>query len=226
MRNLLLAVLFLLPGRLLPAQQQTSGDLGKRIAELESQVKQLKQELQELRALLKAPETRGDTLVMRLKYARAATMANKLREALGLKKDGPFRIVADEATNSLLVSGSEDQLKKVKALVIQLDLDDGKDEKSELKDGFEEALRLLRKVEENAIARELLRPLGQPGDLEQRLELAKSEVEMWHDRVAWSERMFRKGYITESKLTEERARLKHAEEILAGLKKGMEKKPK
>jgi hypothetical protein len=54
----------------------------------------------------------------------------------------------------------------------------------------------------------------QAEDVKQRILLAKSEIEMWKDRVAWSERMVRKGYMTEHQLQGERALLKAAELVL------------
>jgi outer membrane protein TolC len=46
------------------------------------------------------------------------------------------------------------------------------------------------------------------------VELAESELEMWKERVAWSERMVKKGYLTERQLQTERAALKQAETVL------------
>jgi len=51
-------------------------------------------------------------------------------------------------------------------------------------------------------------------DAKRRLLLAQTDVDMWKDRVAWSERMVKKGYVTETRLQEEKALLKAAEAAL------------
>src|SRR6516162_9528887 len=56
-------------------------------------------------------------------------------------------------------------------------------------------------------------------DIKRELSLAEADVEMWKDRVAWSERMVKKGYLTESRVLAERALLKAAEITLDKAKK-------
>jgi hypothetical protein len=63
-------------------------------------------------------------------------------------------------------------------------------------------------------------------DLKARVELARQEVEMGEDRVAWAERMNRKGYLTARQVQDDRDRLKRAQERLAALKKDLEARSK
>ena len=46
------------------------------------------------------------------------------------------------------------------------------------------------------------------------LTLAESDVDAWKDRVAWSERMARKGFLSEQQLKADRLRLRLAEVTL------------
>jgi hypothetical protein len=48
-------------------------------------------------------------------------------------------------------------------------------------------------------------------DLKGRLALAEADLATWKDRVAWSERMARKGYLSEQQLNADRVRLRRAE---------------
>jgi hypothetical protein len=48
-------------------------------------------------------------------------------------------------------------------------------------------------------------------DLKQLLLQTQTAVEMWKDRVAWSERMVKKGYLTDTQLQAEKAQLQSAE---------------
>jgi len=49
-------------------------------------------------------------------------------------------------------------------------------------------------------------------DVNGRMKLAESDVEMWTERAAWSDRMVKKGYITPSQAQSERSRLDSARE--------------
>jgi hypothetical protein len=55
--------------------------------------------------------------------------------------------------------------------------------------------------------------------------MAESEVETWKDRVAWSERMVKKGFMTESQLQNEQARLQAAELTLEKARKNLKAFP-
>lgn len=48
-------------------------------------------------------------------------------------------------------------------------------------------------------------------DIQSRKEIAESDLEMWRDRSAWSERMSKKGYLSPSQVQAERSRLRSAE---------------
>lgn len=47
-------------------------------------------------------------------------------------------------------------------------------------------------------------------DLEGRIRLAESDVEMWQDRAAWSERMAKRGFVSQRQVEADRVRLKTA----------------
>lgn len=52
-------------------------------------------------------------------------------------------------------------------------------------------------------------------DIQGRIETAESDLEMWRDRAAWSERMVKKGYLSASQSVAERSRLRSAEIALS-----------
>jgi hypothetical protein len=54
----------------------------------------------------------------------------------------------------------------------------------------------------------------QLAEVRRRVAAAEADVEAWKDRVAWSERMVRKGYLTEKHVEAERTQLKKAEAVL------------
>jgi type II secretory pathway component GspD/PulD (secretin) len=217
MRNSVLVVLcVLLPGSALQAQQPQA-DLEKRVSELEAAVKLLTRELQELRTQLKASTTKGDPLIIRLTHAEAAVTAKKISDLLGLKKNSTPRIVADPRTNSLVIQGTAEEIAKIKDLAALLD----RPAERVRGDKVDEAQR--KRLED------ALRELGglqTEEDLKARLDLAKLDVEMSEDRVAWAERMNKKGYLTATQLEADRNRLKRAQEYLAALKKELEARSK
>jgi type II secretory pathway component GspD/PulD (secretin) len=63
----------------------------------------------------------ADFRVLRLKNASAAEMVKVLQSFYSGDAGKGLRLVADPATNSVLVSGSEEQMLEVQAIVIQLD---------------------------------------------------------------------------------------------------------
>ena len=54
----------------------------------------------------------------------------------------------------------------------------------------------------------------QVAEIKQRIAVAEADVEAWKEHVAWSERMLRKGYMTEKHLETERAQLAKAQTVL------------
>jgi len=54
----------------------------------------------------------------------------------------------------------------------------------------------------------------QLAEIKRQIALAESDVEAWKERVAWSERMLKKGYLTERHVESERAQLRRAETVL------------
>jgi hypothetical protein len=65
----------------------------------------------------------------------------------------------------------------------------------------------------------------QAADLKRRITLMESDVEMRKDRVAWSERMLRKGYMTEQQANAARLQLKAAEMALDEARKELKDAP-
>ena len=65
------------------------------------------------------------------------------------------------------------------------------------------------------------RPKVQPAaGVKRRIALAEAEVEQLKDRVAWAERMAKKGYLTRQAVEAERAKLSRAEMALDEARKG------
>jgi hypothetical protein len=54
----------------------------------------------------------------------------------------------------------------------------------------------------------------QAADIRRQFDAAEADVEAWKERVSWSERMLKKGYLTEKHVEAERAQLKKAEAAL------------
>lgn len=54
-------------------------------------------------------------------------------------------------------------------------------------------------------------------EIQGRIETAESDLEMWRDRAAWSERMVKKGYLSPSQALADRYRLRGAEISLGGV---------
>jgi hypothetical protein len=52
-------------------------------------------------------------------------------------------------------------------------------------------------------------------EVRRRIAVIESEIEAWRERVAWAERMERKGYMTERQVGAERMQLREAEIALA-----------
>jgi hypothetical protein len=62
----------------------------------------------------------------------------------------------------------------------------------------------------------------QLAELEHQVAAAEADVAGWKDRVAWAERMLKKGYLTEKHLQAERAQLTRAEQALDLARKALE----
>jgi hypothetical protein len=69
-----------------------------------------------------------------------------------------------------------------------------------------------------------VRPVGpSPATtLKQQVQLAESDLSEWKERVLWSERMVRKGFLAEGKLQADRAALKAAEAALERARRELE----
>jgi hypothetical protein len=73
------------------------------------------------------------------------------------------------------------------------------------------------------------RPKGlaqrQAAEIKRQVAAAEADVEAWRDRVSWSERMLRKGYVTEKHVEAERTQLKKAEAVLDAARRALQDLP-
>jgi hypothetical protein len=65
----------------------------------------------------------------------------------------------------------------------------------------------------------------QAADIQRQIAVAEADVEAWKERVTWSERMLKKGYLTEKHVETERAQLKKAETVLDLARMALENLP-
>jgi hypothetical protein len=62
-------------------------------------------------------------------------------------------------------------------------------------------------------------------EVKRRIGLIESDVETWKERVAWAERMVKRGYLTEHQVNAERTRLREAENALAAAREELKALP-
>jgi hypothetical protein len=65
----------------------------------------------------------------------------------------------------------------------------------------------------------------QAAEIKRQIAAAEADVQSWKDRVDWSERMLRKGYLTEKHVEAERAQLKKAEAVLDMARRALQNLP-
>jgi hypothetical protein len=65
----------------------------------------------------------------------------------------------------------------------------------------------------------------QAAEIKRQIAAAEADVEAWKDRVAWSERMVKKGYVTEKHALAERAQLSKAEAVLDAARRALKGLP-
>ena len=124
--------------------------------------------------------------------------ASRVSQALlGDKDSQAMRITSDPRTNSLLASGSREQLEMIEAVLARLDLPD---EKSKQPRRSEEQIK----------------------EIKDRVALAETELQICQDRFAWSERMVKKGFLSASQVLAEKLRLQYAEMALARAKRELQ----
>lgn len=70
------------------------------------------------------------------------------------------------------------------------------------------------------------RPRPNLQGLKERASAAEADVALWRERLGWTERMLRKGYVSEQQVLAERAQLKHAEAALEEVKRDLERATK
>jgi Bacterial type II/III secretion system short domain len=191
---------FFIPN-LAQAQQTDRSGLERRLGELEKQLGLLLKEVQELRKELKtatpAPAVPSGTefKIFTLKNAEAVAMTGIL-EALFQGADGrALRITADPRTNSVLVHGRTDALLAIEAVIARLDETPRREKTPE-------------PVKKSA------RPDKRRAELERRITEAEYAVVESQERAAWSQRLAKLGYMTETQARADAARLLNAEAAL------------
>jgi RNA polymerase sigma factor (sigma-70 family) len=109
----------------------TRAEALQRLAEVEKQLEKLTRDVRIVREMLNAPESakltnvvkppvREDwTVVLALKHARAAAAVEVLQRVMPREN---LRIAADDRTNSVLASGSEQQIRELKAILNKIDI--------------------------------------------------------------------------------------------------------
>jgi hypothetical protein len=65
----------------------------------------------------------------------------------------------------------------------------------------------------------------QAAEIKRQIAVAEADVAAWKERLAWSERMLRKGYMTETQVESERTRLKRAEIVLGEMRDALKNLP-
>jgi hypothetical protein len=65
----------------------------------------------------------------------------------------------------------------------------------------------------------------QAAEIKRQIAVAEADVEAWTDRVTWSERMLKKGYLTAKRVETERAQLKKAETVLDMARRALKNLP-
>lgn len=106
-----------------PKAPPDAAPLERRLAALEDQVAKLLKEVEILRKDLKSPQAdaTSEFKIFALKHAKASEMAKTLQELLQKKDEQTLRIVADPASNSVVVRGNREQLDVVEAIIARLD---------------------------------------------------------------------------------------------------------
>jgi len=126
-------------------------------------------------------------------------------QASEVQAEEEYRIVVNQNLSDI-------ETAKVNIILAALDLEKytGLPRDSVEKMTVEELIRLdlHSRVPERGEYRQLL------DEVNGRLKLAESDVEMWTERAAWSERMVKKGYITPTQSQSERSRLDSARETM------------
>jgi hypothetical protein len=153
-----------------------------------------------------APAARPQVKIHVLKNAAASRLVPIVQELFDPERRGRLRIVDDQRTNSIIVMGQADDLQAIEAVIKRLDELPAAAPKDDRRPGLllpEE----INKLREAALA-----------DIQGRIAIAQADLEMWKERLAWSERMVKKGFLTAQQAAQEQARLKTAELLLEKLR--------
>lgn len=104
-------------------EMKTTVTLEQRLALLEEQAVKMLADIKAIRAEIKDAKPEGsDFRIFRLKNANAIQVSRLLVELLGTNRESKsLRIVADQATNSIIVAGKQADQDIIEALLIRLD---------------------------------------------------------------------------------------------------------
>jgi hypothetical protein len=172
--------------------------LERRLAELEKQLDLLMKEVEALREeskpLAAEPAAPPEVRIFHLRNADAAETVETLQQLFQADEARKIRIAGHQSANSVVVRAGHNDLEMVEAIVIRLD----------------EAAAEVGAAEGDAEPRKA-RTHKRPEEIKHRVAVAESDVAMWRDRVAWSERMAKKGYLTDFQVNADRGQLIRAE---------------
>lgn len=109
-----------------PKGEKQPPTLEQRLALLEEQAARMLAEIKAIRGEVKkeaaAQNDLGNISIYRLKNVQATEMAKLLTELFSINRDNKsLRIVADAATNTVLVSGKREDQDAISAIIIRLD---------------------------------------------------------------------------------------------------------
>lgn len=186
----------------------SSGEVDRRLAELEKRVEAMLQEVRAIRAESQARQTKAKTDEVRifaLKFAKASDLARTLKGLLQGPDAKDLALSVDERSNSLLAKGDAKHLEVIEAIVVRLDQEipkTGKVEQEKKAATTEEELKARLK------------------GLEFNLNL---DAQQWRDRAEWLKRMGQKGFISPVQIEIDLKQLEQARDQLLKLRDQLKK---
>ena len=145
-----------------------------------------------------APATGPQVRILTVSDADAAKIVRTLKDLFPADAAKKMRIALHQSTNSILLLGELDDLERAESIINRLDVVAGEQKKDKPENA--------RPAEKNS---------KQPEEQKGKVALAEADVEQSRERVAWSERMVKLGYLSAAQAKAERSRLDSALELLA-----------
>jgi hypothetical protein len=133
--------------------------------------------------------------VFTLRDTDAAEMIQTLKDLFAGDNTRKTRLALHRSTNSLVATGTEEDLDRINAIIARLETAAGDKKKDAGKGAGDEREKQLEAAR-------------------QKVALAEADLEQTRERAAWSERMVKLNYLTATQATAERARLESAREKL------------